>query len=121
MKDAMNYRMRVAVVYLLGFFIDLINMFISNVAYPAISRSFHATVEQLAWVSNGYIIGLTLIIPASRWLAARLGSKRLFLLSLSLFMVATLGAGTANSLTSLVGWRVAQGLGAGCLSLSVRR
>jgi EmrB/QacA subfamily drug resistance transporter len=115
MKDAMNYRMRVAVVYLLGFFIDLINMFISNVAYPAISRSFHATVEQLAWVSNGYIIGLTLIIPASRWLAARLGSKRLFLLSLSLFMVATLGAGTANSLTSLVGWRVAQGLGGGLL------
>ncbi len=111
----MNYRTRVAVVYLLGFFIDLINMFISNVAYPAISRSFHASVEQMAWVSNGYILGLTLIIPASRWMATRLGSKLLFLLSVATFIIATWGAGSAENLGTLIGWRVLQGLGGGLL------
>lgn len=111
----MNYRTRVAVVYLLGFFIDLINMFICNVAYPAISRSFHASVEQLAWVSNGYILGLTLIIPASRWLVTQWGSKRLFLLSLSTFIIATWGAGSADSLGMLIGWRTLQGVGGGLL------
>ncbi|MGL4929636.1 MAG: MFS transporter, partial [Plesiomonas sp.] len=65
----MTYRTRVASVYLLGFFIDLINMFIANVAYPDIARHFDAPVSQLAWVSNGYILGLTLIIPLSGWLA----------------------------------------------------
>lgn len=111
----MTYRQRVAVVYLLGFFIDLINMFICNVAYPAISRSFDASVEQLAWVSNGYILGLTLIIPASRWMVSRLGSKPLFLLSVATFVIATWGAGTAASLGALIGWRVLQGLGGGLL------
>ncbi|KQN47520.1 disulfide bond formation protein DsbA [Serratia sp. Leaf50] len=111
----MNYRTRVAVVYLLGFFIDLINMFISNVAYPAISHHFQANVEQLAWISNGYIVGLTLVIPASRWLASRLGAKRLLLISLMTFLAATVGAGTANSLAALIGWRVVQGLGGGLL------
>lgn len=51
----MSYRVRVASVYLLGFFIDLVNMFIANVAYPEIGRHFDAPVNQLAWISNGYI------------------------------------------------------------------
>lgn len=111
----MNYRTRVAIVYLLGFFIDLINMFISNIAYPAIAHHFSTTLGQLTWVSNGYIIGLTLVIPASRWLACRLGAKRLLLLSLLTFLLATVGAGEADSLASLIGWRVLQGLGGGLL------
>lgn len=74
----MSYRVRVATVYLLGFFIDLITMFICNVAYPAIARRFDAPVDQLAWISNGYIIGLTLVIPASSVLAQRLGAKDFF-------------------------------------------
>lgn len=111
----MSYRVRVATVYLLGFFIDLITMFICNVAYPAIARRFDAPVDQLAWISNGYIIGLTLVIPASSVLAQRLGAKRLFLLSLLLFIFATAGAGLANSLPALIVWRVLQGLGGGLL------
>ena len=53
----MTYRSKVAVVYLLGFFLDLINMFIASVAFPAMAHAFHATPSALAWVSNGYIAG----------------------------------------------------------------
>ena len=101
----MSYRSKVAIVYLLGFFVDLINMFIANVAYPAIGQAMAASVSQLAWVSNGYILGLTLVIPLSAWLAQRIGGRRVFLLSLALFMLATLGAGNADSIGALIGWR----------------
>ncbi|MDU2881959.1 MAG: MFS transporter, partial [Enterobacter sp.] len=49
----MTYRSQVAVVYLLGFFLDLINMFIASVAFPAMAHAFNATPSALAWVSNG--------------------------------------------------------------------
>src|SRR5471030_2672326 len=111
----MTYRTRVACVYLLGFFIDLINMFIANVAYPDIARYFDTPVSLLAWVSNGYILGLTLIIPLSGWLVKRVGSKRLFMLSLLIFMLGSGGAGSASSMAQLIGWRLVQGLGGGLL------
>ena len=111
----MNYRTRVAVVYLLGFFVDLINMFIANVAYPGIARHFQAPVSALAWVSTGYILGLTLVIPLSRWLTARFGARRIFIVSVIIFMVASLGACAAGSLMSLIVWRIVQGLGGGLL------
>ncbi|MFS7198370.1 MFS transporter [Rahnella inusitata] len=111
----MNYRTRVAGVYLLGFFVDLINMFIANVAYPGIARHFQAPVSALAWVSTGYILGLTLVIPLSRWLTARFGARRIFIVSVVIFMVASLGACAAGSLMSLIVWRIVQGLGGGLL------
>ncbi|CAI1073976.1 MFS transporter [Serratia entomophila] len=111
----MSYRSKVAIVYLLGFFVDLINMFIANVAYPAIGHAMQASVSQLAWLSNGYILGLTLVIPLSAWLAQRIGGRRVFLLSLTLFILATAAAGNAGSIGELIGWRVLQGMGGGLL------
>jgi EmrB/QacA subfamily drug resistance transporter len=111
----MPYRTKVAVVYLLGFFVDLINMFIANVAYPAIGHGLGASVSELTWVSNAYILGLTLVIPLSAWLAEKVGGHRVFLLSLGIFLVATLGAGCAQSIGQLIGWRLLQGMGGGLL------
>jgi len=111
----MSYRVRVASIYLLGFFIDLINMFIDNVAYPDIGRRFDASVSLLAWVSNGYILGLTLVIPLSRWLSQRIGTRRLLMLSLIVFMAGATGAGLASSLSQLIACRWLQGIGGGLL------
>lgn len=111
----MTYRTRVAVVFLLGFFLDLINMFIASVAFPAMGEALHASPSALAWVSNGYIAGLTLVIPFSAMLARLLGAKRLILLSLFVFSAASAAAGLASTLDSLIAWRVIQGLGGGLL------
>jgi len=111
----MTYRSKVAVVYLLGFFLDLINMFIASVAFPAMSVALQASVSVLAWVSNGYIAGLTLIIPFSAALTRYMGARWLFILSLSLFSFAALAAGFADSVHSLIFWRVVQGMGGGLL------
>ena len=111
----MTYRNKVTLVYLLGFFLDLINMFIASAAYPAIAQALHAPVAQLAWISNGYVAGLTIVIPASAWLTQRLGARRLILLALSLFSIATAACGWADSLGALVVWRTLQGAGGGLL------
>lgn len=84
----MTYRSKVAVVYLLGFFLDLINLFIASVAFPAMSVDLHTSISALAWVSNGYIAGLTLIVPFSAFLSRYLGARRLIIFSLILFSVA---------------------------------
>ncbi|HIE5390392.1 TPA: MFS transporter [Enterobacter cancerogenus] len=111
----MTYRTRVATVFLLGFFLDLINMFIASVAFPAMGQALHAAPASLAWVSNGYIAGLTLVIPFSALLARVLGPRRVILISLLLFSAASTAAGLATSLESLIAWRVVQGLGGGLL------
>lgn len=111
----MTYRSKVATVYLLGFFLDLINMFIASVAFPAMAHDFNATPSALAWVSNGYIAGLTLVIPFSTVLTRRIGPKRVILLSLFLFSAASAAAGLSATLESLIAWRVLQGVGGGLL------
>lgn len=95
----MTYRSKVAVVYLLGFFLDLINLFIASVAFPAMSVDLHTSISALAWVSNGYIAGLTLIIPFSAFLSRYLGARRLIIFSLILFSVAAAAAGFCRFLT----------------------
>jgi EmrB/QacA subfamily drug resistance transporter len=111
----MQYRQKVAVVYLLGFFVDLVNMFITNVAYPDIAHTFHASVTELAWVSTIYILGLTIVIPISHWLATLYGDKRVFIFSLLVFLLASLFAAMASSLPTLLFWRFLQGMGGGLL------
>jgi len=111
----MEYRKKVAAIYLLGFFVDLVNMFITNVAYPGIGHAFGASVAQLAWISTAYILGLTIVIPASAWLAAYYGSKTVFITSLLIFLCASAGAGLAQSIEALIAWRLLQGLGGGLL------
>ncbi|RON56762.1 MFS transporter [Pseudomonas frederiksbergensis] len=111
----MAYRSKVALVYLLGFALDLLNMFVATIAYPDIARELHASVTELAWISNAYMLGLTLIIPMSVWLAARIGERRLILGSLLLFGVASALVAQAGSIESLIGWRLLQGIGGGLL------
>ncbi|MNK59692.1 putative transport protein HsrA [compost metagenome] len=111
----MTYRANVELLYLLGFSLDLVNMFIGTVAYPAVATDLHASVPQLAWIGNAYMLGLTLVIPLGSWLAARLGERRLLCLSLAVFALGAILAGTAPSIEALIGWRLLQGLGGGLL------
>lgn len=111
----MTYRSKVAWIFLLGFALDLVNMFVATVAYPDIARELHASVTQLAWISNAYMLGLTLIIPLSVWLATIMGERTLIATSLLLFAGASVLVGQAGSIEALIGWRAVQGLGGGLL------
>jgi EmrB/QacA subfamily drug resistance transporter len=111
----MAYRSKVALVYLLGFGLDLLNMFVASIAYPDIAQQLHASVTQLAWITNAYMLGLTLVIPLSVWLATRVGERRLILASLIVFGIGSALVAQAGSIEGLIGWRLLQGLGGGLL------
>lgn len=111
----MAYRTKIAAVYLLSFALDLVNMFAVSIAYPQIGVDLQASVSQLAWIGNAYMLGLTLIILPSVWLAAVVGEKRLLLISLGVFTAATWGVAQATSIETLISWRLLQGLGGGLL------
>ncbi|AHI75221.1 MFS transporter [Burkholderia thailandensis] len=111
----MSARSRIAAVYLLGFSIDLANMFAINAAYPALQRELHASVTQLAWIGNIYMLGLTVVIPLGAWLAHRFGERRLLAASLLVFALGSAGAASAQSIGALLASRLVQGLGGGLL------
>lgn len=111
----MSARCRIATLYLLGFAVDLANMFIFNAALPALQRELSASVVQLAWVGTIYMLGLTVAIPLGSWLARRIGERRVFVASLLIVAVGGIGGGGATGIETLLAWRLVQGLGGGLL------
>ncbi|RON71228.1 MFS transporter [Pseudomonas fluorescens] len=111
----MSYRYKVASIFLLGFFIDCINIFMSAVALPSLSVSLQVSTSSVAWVANAYILGLTLIIPLSTWLAARFGSRKILTVSMLVFSGSVWMCGLAEQFPALVFWRFVQGIGGGLL------
>ena len=111
----MSYRYKVASIFLIGFFIDCINIFMSAVALPSLSAALQVSSATVAWVANAYILGLTLIIPLSTWLAARFGSRETLAASMLVFSGSVWLCGMADSFPELVLWRFVQGIGGGLL------
>lgn len=111
----MSYRYKIATVFLLGFFIDCINIFMSAIALPNIASSFSVSPSVVAWVTNAYILGLILIMPMSLWLATKLGNQKLLCYSMLLFSISICFIGFSESIYSLIFWRFIQGVAGGLL------
>ncbi|MDA3452527.1 MULTISPECIES: MFS transporter [Acinetobacter] len=111
----MSYRYKIATVFLLGFFIDCINIFMSAIALPNIASSFSVSHSMIAWVTNAYILGLILIMPMSLWLATKLGNQKLLCYSMLLFSISICFIGFSESIYSLIFWRFIQGVAGGLL------
>lgn len=84
-----------------------------NVAIPSMMSSLGTDLDRIQWVQTGYGIAQAVLIPAVGWLAPRLGTKRLFLLSMSLFLLGSVLGGLAWDANSLIACRVLQGIGGG--------
>ncbi|WP_151762013.1 MFS transporter [Acinetobacter seifertii] len=111
----MSYRYKIATVFLLGFFIDCINIFMSAIALPNIALSFSVSQSMVAWVTNAYILGLILIMPMSLWLATKLGNQKLLCYSMLLFSISICFIGFSELIYSLIFWRFIQGIAGGLL------
>ncbi len=92
---------------------------IANVALPHIQGSVAASQDQIAWVLTSYIAAAAIMTPPTGYLASRFGMKRLFLVSLAGFTVASMLCGLATSLPEIVLFRILQGaFGASLVPLS---
>ena len=92
---------------------------IANVALPYMQGSLSATADQINWVLTSYIVAAAIMTPPTGFLAGRFGRKRLFLVAVAGFTVASMLCGMAQSLTQIVLFRILQGMfGAALVPLS---
>src|SRR5947207_620977 len=103
----------VTIAVTVGTLMGALDTSVVNVALPYMRANLGASITEISWISTGYIIALVIIMPLTAWLGAMFGRKRVYMSCLALFTVASFFCGSARSLTTLLLFRVIQGLGAG--------
>jgi MFS family permease len=118
-QSAGTGRWLAATVMIVGALMDMIDVTIVNVALPTIRRSLHASATQLEWVVSGYMLAFAAALIVAGSLGDRFGRKRVFLLGVAVFGVASMGAGVSATGAELIAARVVQGTAAACMAPQV--
>lgn len=94
-------------------FLSTLDLFIVNIAFPAISANFpDADFGQMSWILNSYTVVFAAVLALAGRLADRYGHRRVFLIGLAIFTIASAACALAPSLWALVAARTVQGIGA---------
>ncbi|HEX3757192.1 MAG TPA: DHA2 family efflux MFS transporter permease subunit [Kofleriaceae bacterium] len=105
----------VAISIAFGSLMATIDTSIVNVAIPQIRGQLGASLQEITWITTGYMIAMVLVMPLTGFLGSFFGQKRVYIASLVVFTAGSVLCGTARSLEMLVLWRVLQGFGGGAL------
>ncbi len=82
-----------------------------NVALPSLQADLQASGAQLLWIVNAYLLMLAALILVGGSLGDKLGRKKIFMLGIGLFLLASLACGLAPTIEIMIGARVVQGVG----------
>ena len=115
-KPPFEYKWVVAVIFVLGLFMEIMDTTIVNVAIPTLAQDFPGSRAGIEWVVLGYLLSIAVWIPSSGWIGDRFGTKRTFLFALFLFTLASVLCGFSTSIAQLVTFRLLQGVGGGMLT-----
>ena len=91
-------------------FLEVLDITIVNVSIPHMLGAFSATPDQITWVLTSYIVAAAVVMPLTGYLSNWLGRRRLLLLSISGFTLASILCGLSWNLESMVFFRLAQGV-----------
>lgn len=100
----------------IGFFMILVDASIVNIANPAIMASFGADYAGVIWVTSAYLLAYAVPLLVTGRLGDRYGPRRVYVIGLTIFTLASLACGLAGTLPALVASRAVQGLGASLMS-----
>ncbi|WP_024559891.1 multidrug transporter subunit MdtD [Franconibacter pulveris 601] len=104
----------------MAFFMQALDATILNTALPAIAQSLNRSPLAMQSAIISYTLTVAMLIPVSGWLADRFGTRRVFMLAVSLFTLGSLACALSGSLGELVIFRVVQGVG-GAMMMPVAR
>jgi len=90
--------------------LQILDTTIANVAIPHMQSSLGATVDSVTWVLTSYIIASAVALPLTGWLADRVGARRLFIVAVAGFIIASMLCGLAQNLEEMVAFRALQGV-----------
>ena len=112
-----NAREKVAVLLTMCFALAMamLDNTVVNIALPTIQRELGATVSDLQWIIDGYVLAFASLLLTGGILGDRYGRKRMFLTGLAIFTLASLGCGLSGSGGQLIAFRALQGVGAALL------
>jgi len=114
-----NHRGAITVCVMLATIMQALDTTIANVALPYMQGSLSASQDQINWVLTSYIVAAAIMTPPTGWLAGRFGRKRLFLVAVVGFTIASILCAIATSLPQIVLYRLLQGVfGASLVPLS---
>jgi EmrB/QacA subfamily drug resistance transporter len=103
-----------------AFFMEILDATIITPAIPLISASFGIGAVDVSVAISAYLVTVAVLIPASGWMADRFGIRRVFVVAVAVFTLASIGCALSVSLPMLVAMRVAQGIG-GAMMVPVGR
>ena len=95
--------------------LEIIDSSIVNVAIPTMMGNIGATLDEISWVTTGYMIANSIVLPIAAWLGTRLGRKKYFTGAIILFTLASFACGISPNLGCLIFFRILQGLAGGAL------
>jgi EmrB/QacA subfamily drug resistance transporter len=113
--SGLAYKWQVLICIVVGTFMVMLDQTVVNIALPKITTVFNVGVHETQLVVTSYMLALAVIMPATGYLSDTFGMKRMYLITMLLFTAGSLLCGLAWNNTSLVAFRVIQGLGGGMM------
>ncbi len=111
---------KITSVVVLGSFLSQLDATVVNVSLSSLAVQLHSSLAAIQWVTSGYLLALTLMLPLNGWLVDRIGAKALYLWCFSTFTLSSALCGISWSANSLIGFRVLQGMSGGLLAPMVQ-
>ncbi len=105
----------IAISVMLGTFMEVLDTTVVNVSLPHIAGSLSATVDEATWVLTSYLVANAIILPMTGWLSNQFGRKRVLMISVGGFTLASVLCGMAPNLPALIIFRIIQGATGGGL------
>ena len=105
----------VAVAVMFSTFMEVLDTTVVNVSLPHIAGSLSASVDEATWALTSYLVANAIILPMTGWLANYFGRKRLLMMSVTGFTIASFCCGLAPTLPALIVFRIIQGAAGGAL------
>src|SRR6185312_9679851 len=99
----------------LGSSMSFIDESVVNVALPGIEKHLASTLPAMQWIINAYTLCISALLLVGGAAADQFGRRRVFLIGITIFTIASVGCGLAPGIATLVGSRALQGLGAALL------
>lgn len=108
-----DYKWQVVASVVFGTFMVIMDATVVNVALTKLRTVFASDISQIQWIVSGFVLAVGVVTPLSGFLADRFGIKKVYLISLGAFTLASVLCGLAPNLTLLIIFRVLQGIGGG--------
>jgi DHA2 family multidrug resistance protein len=99
----------------IGMFMAVLDIQVVATSLPTIQRAIGIEPDAMSWIQTAYLIAEIVAIPLTGYLTRLLGMRRLFLVGIGVFTLASLGCAASNSFAGLITWRVIQGFFGGTL------